>query len=96
MVQRYILFQHNKKTYSHLYKYLVIVKQLHTPEKFNFIVLSANIITSLPTLIIVYSKLRLTPLPFFFGRGGAFFKVNFLVNYTSNEAQTKLKTLVKV
>ena len=26
----------------------------------------------------------------FFGRG-AFFKVNFLENYTSNEAQTKLK-----
>ena len=35
---------------------------------------------------------RLTPLLFFFG-GGPFFKVNFLENCTSNEAQTKLKTL---
>ena len=44
-------------------------------------------------MIRVWSKivktLRLTPLLFF----GRFFKANSLENYTSNEAQTKLKTL---
>ena len=37
--------------------------------------------------------------PFTFGRNlaifGTFFKVHFLEKYTSNEAQTKLKTLFK-
>ena len=35
-------------------------------------------------------KVKVNPFNFF---GGPFFKVNFLENYTSNEAQTKLKTL---
>ena len=52
LVQRYILLQHDKKyIFSCIHINIFIVKQLHTPEKFNFIVLSANMISSLPTLI---------------------------------------------
>ena len=37
-------------------------------------------------------KIQINPFTFF---GGAFFKVNFLGNYTSNEGQIKLKKLYK-
>ena len=38
-------------------------------------------------------NVKVNPFTFFFMGGGAIFKVNFLDNYTSNEAQTKLKML---
>ena len=37
-------------------------------------------------------KVKVNPFTLF---SGPFFEVNFLENYTSNEAQTKLKTLFK-
>ena len=45
-------------------------------------------------------KVKVNPITFylfyyFFLGGGAFYKVNFLEKYTSNQAQTKLKTLFK-
>ena len=50
-----ILLQHYKKyIFSCIHINIFIVKPLHTPEKFNLIVLSANMITSLPIFIIVY------------------------------------------